>query len=382
MALRVVVIGGLGNFGARICRRLALEAGIELIATSRRPAAAAAAAAAKATPRVGSRPVVVAALEIERPRFADDLATLAPDLVIHCAGPFQGQDYRVAIAALNCGAHYVDLADGREFVKGFVSAVDSAARAAGRAAICGASTLPALSTAVIDRFASSFSVLETVEVLIAPGQRAPRGRATVAAVLGYAGRPFSWLEDGAWRTVHGWQELERVRFSFGDRLAAACDVPDLDLLPARYATLRTATFRAALELSVQHRVLWLIAALRRLGVPVPVVRAAHSIDRIAQALDRFGGDVGGMRVRLAGRNAHGEACSLDWDLVARANDGPEIPAMAAVLLACRLNRGWLPTAGAAVCTGLLSLAEFESEFGRWQIATSVTGPRGDVPAPV
>jgi NAD(P)-dependent dehydrogenase (short-subunit alcohol dehydrogenase family) len=384
MALRVVVIGGLGNFGARICRRLALEAGIELIATSRRPAAAAAAAAAaaKATSIVGSRPVVVAALDIERPRFADDLATLAPDLVIHCAGPFQGQDYRVAIAGLNCGAHYVDLADGREFVKGFVSAVDSAARAAGRAAICGASTLPALSTAVIDRFASSFSVLETVEVLIAPGQRAPRGRATVAAVLGYAGRPFSWLEDGAWRIVHGWQELEHVRFSFGDRLAAACDVPDLDLLPARYATLRTATFRAALELSAQHRVLWLIAALRRFGVPLPVVRAAQSIDRIAQALDRFGGDVGGMRVRLAGRNAHGEACSLDWDLVARANDGPEIPAMAAVLLACRLNRGRLPTAGAAVCTGLLSLAEFESEFGRWRIATSVTGPRGDVPTPV
>jgi hypothetical protein len=56
--------------------------------------------------------------------------------------------------------------------------------------------------------------------------------------------------------------------------------------------------------------------------------------------------------------------------------------MAAVLLACRLNRGRLPTAGAAVCTGLLSLAEFESEFGRWRIATSVTGPRGDVPTPV
>jgi len=359
--LRVVVIGGLGNFGARIVRRLGLEPGIELIATGRRPVPTAG----------GTRPFAIAVLDTERPDWAANLAALSPGLVIHCAGPFQGQDYRVALAALRCGAHYVDLADGREFVNGFVSAVDAAARAAGRAAICGASTLPALSTAVIDRVSSSFSDLETVEVLIAPGQRAPRGAATVAAVLGYAGRPFAWLERGAWRTVYGWQELERVRFSFGVRLAAACDVPDLDLLPARYPTLRTATFRAALELPVQHRVLWSIAASRRLGVPLPVASWARGIDRIATWVDRFGSDVGGMRVRLAGRDSRGTACSLAWELVARANDGPEIPAMAAALLACRLNRGWVPAAGAAVCMGVLSLADFESEFRRWSIVTTL-----------
>jgi hypothetical protein len=190
--------------------------------------------------------------------------------------------------------------------------------------------------------------------------------------LGYAGRPFVWLERGVWRTVHGWQQLERVRFAFGVRLAAACDVPDLDLLTARYPTLRTATFRAALELPVQHRVLWGIAAARRLGVPLRVARWARGFDRVATLLDRFGSDVGGMRVRLTGRDARGDACSVVWDLVARANDGPEIPAMAAALLACRLNRGWVPPAGAAVCMGLLSLAEFEGEFGRWAIVSSVS----------
>jgi NAD(P)-dependent dehydrogenase (short-subunit alcohol dehydrogenase family) len=34
--MRVVVIGGMGNFGARICKRLSLEDGFTIIATGRR----------------------------------------------------------------------------------------------------------------------------------------------------------------------------------------------------------------------------------------------------------------------------------------------------------------------------------------------------------
>ncbi|HZF99242.1 MAG TPA: hypothetical protein VEY92_13600 [Pseudoxanthomonas sp.] len=53
---------------------------------------------------------------------ADDLAArlvaLAPGIVIHSAGPFQGCDYRVAEACLAAGVHCIDLADGRDFVAG------------------------------------------------------------------------------------------------------------------------------------------------------------------------------------------------------------------------------------------------------------------------
>ena len=34
--MRILVIGGYGTFGARICRRLASESGMEVIATGRR----------------------------------------------------------------------------------------------------------------------------------------------------------------------------------------------------------------------------------------------------------------------------------------------------------------------------------------------------------
>src|SRR2546427_12115287 len=89
--MRAVIIGAFGNFGARICRALEANRGIEVVASSR---------------SAGVR------LDIGSARFADALGKLSPDLVIHCAGPFQGQGYGVASAALAAGAHYLDLADG------------------------------------------------------------------------------------------------------------------------------------------------------------------------------------------------------------------------------------------------------------------------------
>src|SRR5271169_1218490 len=110
--MRVVVIGGLGNFGARICRRLGSESGIEVIASSRHAIGVSQSACFE-----------TARLDICSSAFASELQSLKPDLVVHCAGPFQGQDYRVALASLACGANYIDIADGREFVVGFASAV-------------------------------------------------------------------------------------------------------------------------------------------------------------------------------------------------------------------------------------------------------------------
>src|SRR5262249_39243695 len=150
-------------------------------------------------------------------------------------------------AALRARAHYLDLADGRAFVAGFRAANDPQARAVDRLAISGASTLPALSSAALDALAPRFERLDTIELAIAPGQRGPRGAGPLRSVFSYLGRPFKWLHNGQWIEVHGWAELRRVQLDYGTRWAAACDVPDLELLPQRYASARTVEFRAALE---------------------------------------------------------------------------------------------------------------------------------------
>jgi saccharopine dehydrogenase-like NADP-dependent oxidoreductase len=359
--MRIVVIGGFGNFGARICRDLATVPGVQLIATGRSPA-----------PSPINRPMGSARLDLATPGFATDLAQLAPDLVIHCAGPFQGQDYRVAQAALSAKSHYIDLSDGRKFVAGFAPQFHSAARAAGVLMVSGASTVPALSSAVVDAQRGRFRQIEEIHIAIAPGQRAPRGQATIAAVLSYAGRRFRWLRKGVWRDAWGWQKLERLHFAgLGARWAAACDIPDLELFVQRYAGVETIEFRAALELGIQHFALWAVAWLRRIGLPLPIERLAAPLNRTASLLNHFGSDRGGMLVSISGIGSDRVRRHIEWHLTAADGHGPEIPCMATTLLAANLARGELAERGAFACMGLLKLVEFEQQFARWGITTQI-----------
>jgi hypothetical protein len=225
---------------------------------------------------------------------------------------------------------------------------------------------------VIESFALRLRNLEEVQIAIAPGQRAPRGAATLAAVFSYCGRPFRWLSGGAWCEAWGWQELRRLRFAgLGSRWAAACDVPDLEILPRRFPSLRTAEFRAALEFSIQHFALWLAAASRRLGLPLPLERWARPLDRMARMFDIFAGDRGGMLVSATGTSLSGERRRLEWHLTVDALVGPEIPCLAAILITRRLIRQADLPQGAFACIGMLSLSDFEPEFNRLGITTAV-----------
>lgn len=154
MTYRVVVLGGFGHFGARIVRALAATAQLQVIAAGRHPGDVAA-----RWPDVAPGRIACCRLDIDASDFAAQLAATAADAVVYTAGPFQGQDYAVAHTCLQAGMHYIDLADGRAFVRDFPAAMDAVARQAQRVAISGASTLPALSSAVIDALLPRFSAL-------------------------------------------------------------------------------------------------------------------------------------------------------------------------------------------------------------------------------
>ena len=164
----------------------------------------------------------------------------------------------------------------------------------------------------------------------------------------------------------------RERFDFGWRWAAACDVPDLELFPKRYPGVRTVEFRAALELGLQQWALWLAAAARRAGVPLAIERRAALMNRVAGWMDGLGGEHGGMKIEISGTRADGSKARLEWQVTAPAEHGPEIPCMAATLLARKLARGEIRERGAFACMGFLALAEFEGEFTRWNITTRTT----------
>lgn len=333
---KVLVIGGYGLFGGKIVRALADEP-IDLIVAGRSADRAAAFCRSLGDPTASLQPL---AIDTNDHRFHEALSAAAPSIVIHTSGPFQGQNYAVADACIARGAHYLDLADGREFVAGFGTLQrDQRARRQQVVALSGVSSVPALSSAVVAEQTLEFEAIESIDSAIYPGNRTERGRATIAAILSYVGAPLAVWQQGAWQLRSGWGDHRVLRLDqpIGRRYLANCDVPDLTLFPT-YFNARTVQFQAGVELAVMHYGLRLMASIRRLGLVTNWCRYINAIEWLAARFESFGSDIGGMRVVVTGRT-QGASVQTTWSLIATNGYGPEIPTIPARLLSRQLLRG-------------------------------------------
>jgi hypothetical protein len=365
-ALQTLVLGGYGNFGARICRALSNNPLIHLVVGGRDLQRSTAFAGELGHGATGI------AIDLNAPGFANRMRQMGIGLLIHTAGPFQQQAYGVAEAAAAAGAHYIDLADGRRFVCDFSKAMDAAFRAAGRTAVSGASTVPALSSAVVNQLCKGWQRIDTIDICIAPAQTAPRGRATLAAVLSYCGELIPVWNNGQWQPQRGWAAPTAVRFArLRPRLGALCDIPDLELFPSHYQATRRVMFRAAVEVGLAQRAFAVLAALRSWRLIAQPARLAGLLNYTARALDFLGSSLGGMVVQVEGLDASGHLARRSWHIAADNDHGPEIPCMAAILLARRLASERGAQVGAFACMGMLQLGEFEPEFARWGMVTDI-----------
>ena len=257
----------------------------------------------------------------------------------------------MARTCVEAGVHYVDLADGREFVCGFAQ-LNEMARRAGVLAVSGASSVPGLSSTVFAHLRRDFESVEDVAIAIAAVMNQPRGPAVVEAVLGYVGKPMPWLRDGRWGRMHGWQDLRRRSFSgpglrtLCNRWLAACDVPDLALLPRHEPELRSVSFHAGLEVAAAHLGLWAASWAVRCGLLRSLAPFAKGLSRLASLLSPLGSDSGGMFVELTGRGVDGQTRKATWTLVAEQGHGPWVPVIPAIILATGLASGAIAQRGA------------------------------------
>lgn len=357
--LRVLLIGATGVFGSRLAELAAREGGFALTLAARNLAKLDALAA-----RLGGSAVRT----LDRQRLnATDLAGF--DVVVDAAGPFQASAPTVIEAAIAARVPYIDLADGRDFVAR-IGAHDAAARAAGISVTTGASSIPALSHAVLDDLTAEWTGIDRIAMGIFPGNRAPRGLAVVQAILSYVGHPVRVWRGGRWTRVPGWGMTQRWAVpGVGKRWASVCDTPEQDLLVARYRPRQDAEFFAGMELSILHLGLALLALPVRWGWLRSLRPAARPLLAIARLLLPFGSDIGAMDVRVEGQDAGGKPATARWTLRADGNRGPYVPTLAALAMLRRFRGGQTPEAGARACAGMLSLAEFAGDFAALEIST-------------
>lgn len=360
---RILIIGGYGNFGSFITKRLAKENNLQIIVAGR--------SIEKSKQLVlqleaANEPETVA-LNIHD-NLAKNMAVIRPDIVIHTSGPFQTQGYDVAKACIAQGCHYIDLADGRDFVDG-ITTLNAEAKKKGVLVISGASSVPCLTSALVDHYRNEFQTLEKLDYGITTAQKTNRGLATTAAILSYTGKPFKTLIDGRMQDIYGWQNLHLRKYpALGWRLLGNCEVPDLALFPKRYPELKTVRFYAGLEIPLIHLSLWALSWLVRARMIRKLEHAAPIMLRTSYLFDWFGSANSGFHMELSGIGKDRSNKKITFELTARSGDGPYIPCMPAILMTKKLANGTIKEAGAIPCMGMITLKEYLDALGDLHIS--------------
>ena len=363
----IILLGGYGNFGKRIAENLLNLVNVTIIITGRNYDKAVE-QCAEFEQRKASVRLKPAELDIQSTTFEKNLLSLDPFLVIHTGGPFQKQGYRVPQACIDIGSHYIDLADDRRFVCD-INQLNSAAKENNVLVVSGASSVPGLSSTVIDHYLPQFKQLKTIDFAISPGNKAERGEATIRAILSYTGHPFKALRNKEWINVFGWGDTRKRDFggSIGSRWLANIDIPDMELFPNRYPSVETVQFQAGLEVSLLHHCMSFMSKIVQFKLVRNWAPFTKWIVKGSKLLLPFGTDDGGMQVTLQGVGINGKQLKIDWTLFAEGGVGPYIPIISTIILTKKLVGQSINKTGAMACQGMYCLEEFDEYAKAWGI---------------
>ena len=379
--MRILIVGGYGIFGSRLVElleddsRLTLLVAGRSLALARKHCAGRPAAAAKLIPTLFDR----------TGNDARQLKALHPSVVIDASGPFQAygsHGYRLIEHCIDCGIHYLDLADGSDFVAG-VAQFDAAARAAGVYVLSGVSSFPVLTAAVVRRLSNGIAKIQSIRGGIAPSPYARVGLNVIRAIASYCGQPIPLTRRG--RVIIGYPFTECTRFVIAvpgripleRRRFSLVDVPDLRALADLWPQATSVWMGAGPVPAPLHWALtafaWLVR-IRLLPTLSWLARAMHFVTNHV----RWGEHRGGMFVEVLGQGPDGDPIAREWHLLAEGEDGPMIPCMAIEAVVRKALAGDPPPAGARTAISDVDLSAYEALFSRRMI---YTGIRQRMPAP-
>ena len=376
--LLLLIIGGYGTFGGRLAGLLCRERRVSLVIAGRSKSAAL--AFCHALPPGAARE----ALAVDRDGdVARRIEKVSPDIVVDASGPFQayGEDpYRVVKAALATHTHYLDLADGPEFVRG-IRQFDGAAREQGLVILSGVSSFPVLSAAMVRDLATDFRRIDSITGGIAPSPYAGVGFNVIRAIAGYAGKGIPIQRQGRRQSARALRETRRYTIAppgeipLFPRTFSLVDVPDLQLLADEWPELKEVWMGAAPEPAVLHCLLRWFAGLVRLGLVPSLAPLARLIHATANRV-RWGEHRGGMFVEVRGRDAEGDEISRSAHLLAEGHHGLYIPSMAVEAIVRNWLDGRPPRAGARPAIAELELSDYRRVFTNRPISNGTRSGTG------
>jgi saccharopine dehydrogenase-like NADP-dependent oxidoreductase len=362
----VLLLGATGVFGRRLAANLARVDGISVVLVSRQSAKLAALLdeLRTLTPYTEYRTCIA-----ERSRLGEIFQQFKPWLVIDASGPFQGLDYAVPQQALAAGCHFLDLADGRDYLMGFAAALHDEATQRGLVALAGVSSSSALSSAALVALTKNWKRIDTVDIVIAPDGIGDVGEAVVRGVLSYAGKPVPQFRFGALQLVLGWmrgREIDLPRL--GKRRVVPVETIEAELFSQRFGVRSRVAFYAGLQSNVEMAGLAVLARLRRLGLFEDLSALVVPFAWGRKFTRLFATPMGGMLVRALGLNADGKWGEADWSLLADLGQGLNVPGLPIVAALRMMLDNQLPV-GARVACGDIPLSHIEKEFEVLKITT-------------
>jgi len=368
---KILILGGYGTFGRRLAQLLTDDSQLTLVIAGR--------SLAKAQRLCAELLSVGTAVPAELDRARDlepQLRAIAPDLIVDASGPFQAygdNPYRVVEAAIALGIHYLDLSDGADFVRG-IARFDEAARARDVFVLSGVSSCPVLTAAVVRRLSAGMARVESIAGGIAPSPYADIGVNVIRAIASYAGKPVTLLRDGRKSPAHALIDSRLFTIAPPGRLPlyarrfSLVEVPDLELLPELWPSLRTVWMGVGTVPEIWLRGLNALAWLVRLRLLPSLLPVAALIHNTRTRLG-WGEHRGGMFVTVSGALANGAPVERSWHMIAEGDDGPFVPSMAAEAIIRHCLAGRMPRSGARAGVNDVELADYEATFARRRIVT-------------
>jgi hypothetical protein len=370
---RILIVGGYGVFGGRLVELLEGDARLTLLVAGRSLERARSYCATRSSAAAKLVPVV-----FDRGRAAAaELAALQPQLVVDASGPFQAygdERYQLIEHCIACHVHYLDLADGSDFVEG-VAAFDAAARSAGICVLSGVSSFPVLTAAVVRRLSAGMVQVLSIRGGIAPSPYAGVGLNVIRAIASYAGQPTALQRGGHASTAHPFTESMRFVISVPGHVPlhskrfSLVDVPDLRALAREWPQASEVWMGAGPVPAPLHWALTALAWLVRWRLLPSLLVFADLIHWVTNHV-RWGEHRGGMFVTVRGLGGDGREAAREWHLLAEGDDGPLIPCMAIEALVRKTLAGHAPAPGARSALRDVELADYEALFAQRTIFTA------------